>query len=123
MSTILLHADRRVKGMPPMNATRSTVPVEEAVERISNGECRAALEYLVDHENQAISIDRLATVLREDGSPPVQDRQDGAESHTIALHHAHMPRLDDMGVVHYNPRCRTAIYQCPDRGDGVVDSS
>lgn len=66
---------------------------------------RLALDVLAD-EYPTVELETLAADVaeREAESDAVEDGS--VESVTIALHHAHLPRLDDAGVVDYDPETR-----------------
>ncbi|KZN23919.1 hypothetical protein A4G99_11245 [Haladaptatus sp. R4] len=63
---------------------------------------RIVLGYLSVHE-PPVSLAELVTVLAEDESVPTADRR----QLTIELHHNHLPRLSDCGLISYNIETNT----------------
>lgn len=92
-----------------MKVTSHVIPTE-AVDRLQNPDRRTILQYLVSHQNRSISLDELAHVLAGAESPRRRTNQEAPERYAIALHHCHLPKLDEMDLIHYNPQCKTAIF-------------
>lgn len=103
-----------------MKDTSHAIPTE-AVDRIQNQDRLTILQYLVSHENRSISLDELAHVLAGAESPRLQTNQEAPERYVIALHHCHLPKLDERDIIHYNPRCKTAIFPPRTRDEVAVE--
>ncbi|MFP9190655.1 hypothetical protein ACLI4Q_03165 [Natrialbaceae archaeon A-CW1-1] len=78
-------------------------PTPEAVLlAVANDQRRAILRLLNDADEQAMAVSELANVVAEhtlDGEPPTD--ADRRRVHT-ALHHIHLPKLEDSGLVAYD---------------------
>lgn len=76
---------------------------------------RHALYYLRQHGTA--SLDELArhAVVRETGHPPDERSDDEYERVKSELHHKHLPRLADYGLVEFDPRSEQVRYREPTR--------
>jgi hypothetical protein len=89
--------------------------LDRVMELLSSSRRRAVLYYHLDPETRErapddpVSLDRLVDYLaeREFGADPADD--DRTSLHT-SLVHAHLPKLDDAGIVDYDPEARTVRY-------------
>lgn len=101
-----------------MKETNHVIPAE-ADTRIQNQDRRTILQYLVSHQKRSISLDELAHVLAGAESPRRRTNQEAPERYAMALRHCHLPKLDEMNLIHYNPQCQTAIFPLREQ-DGVA---
>lgn len=86
--------------------------------RLANRRCRYVVEYFTDSSVRVADIDALVdeVILREESeSTPTQRRHVA-----ISLHHNHLPKLADMGVVSYDARSRTVRYRDDHRIESYV---
>ena len=72
--------------------------------------CRSVLRYFRRHSTETATIDQLERFVRE-------REGEAAISVEIHLHHSTLPRLEDAGLVDYDPRSNEARY----RGDPAVE--
>lgn len=75
---------------------------------------RLLLRYFVETSDRTASIDECVSYILQaemegPGEPPSRD---GVE---IALHHIHIPKLADAGILEYDARHRTVRYRGHDR--------
>lgn len=69
---------------------------------------RRLLAYLAGTDDGVATVSELADHVAADDADP--------ERVTVSLHHAHLPRLEDAGIVEYDARSETVRY----RGDPTV---
>lgn len=77
---------------------------------------RAILRRLSTGEDET-TLDALVAALSADGP----DGPDGAALRT-ELHHHHLPRLEDAGVVEYDPSTGTVSYRPDERVESLLDA-
>lgn len=86
-----------------------------AYELLANRRRRHVLSYLRDHPHEEIPIDDLTSqvIARElmAGEGPVDP-----ESVSATLHHVHLPKLDDAGIVDYDEDAHV-VYTPPADGE------
>lgn len=82
----------------------NTVAVEDALNVLKSPDRRRILEYLDDESVESTTVEELASHLATAESDP--DRSESRDERTLAmrLHHIHLPKLDDHGVLEYEPR-------------------
>lgn len=92
--------------MPPQDRSPERNPRrDELSSALANRYCRFVLSYFTDSSDEVASVaDLSATIAR------TIDRPDRT-SVTIQLHHAALPRLDDVGIVDYDARSETVRYR------------
>lgn len=82
------------------------LPASDKHRLLADGQRRLALALLAERRN-AVEVAELAAAIarRESGDEPVGE--EAVERVTIALHHRHLPVMDDLGVVDYDAdQCR-----------------
>ena len=90
-----------------MSHVDDTISTKEAMtvfDVLGDPQRSEAVRVLQEH-GTPIPLDRLARLVEDDAPPgSAADRAagDGRQSRT-ALHHAHLPKLDDAGVIEYDP--------------------
>ena len=86
------------------NARPSQLPDREIHDVLRNDRRRTVLEYL--QETGEATIRELAELVArtETGESPPPRR--ARESAYAALHQTHLPKLDDLGIVHYDTRSK-----------------
>lgn len=104
---------------PPTEAVRTdgdpdryaTLPRDDAFRLLGDGRRRAILRFLLDDRRETpTSLSTLATFVAAvehrngDADQPVGELQPRVR---IALHHSHLPLLDDHDLVRYDPEERT----------------
>lgn len=76
---------------------------------------RTIVAYMANSEQDRFSLDELAWELDDelddhDDNPP--DRSPGIEKYAhVALHHRHLPKLDDVGLIEYDAEARLVEYR------------
>lgn len=69
---------------------------------LASGRRRTLLAVLADGSGP-VGVEDLAPVVAEREDDAAGTRGDGEQSVRIALHHVHLPMLDDAGLVDYDP--------------------
>lgn len=92
----------------PLDAGSGADGTWEAVAALLAEDCRRRIVAALDDAEGALAVRPLAEILaaaeRSDG--PTTD--DPVWSLAVALHHVHLPRLADVGVIEYDPDARAA---------------
>lgn len=70
-------------------------------------ERRLALDALSERAS-AVDLEELAVEVATRRDGPSAARRDDVEQLTTALHHAHLPRMDDLDVLDYDPETNVA---------------
>lgn len=99
--------DRRAADLD-WNGRAGTVP---------SGRCRTTMAVLAGSEAPVDLLDLAATVAAREGTDTDEETLDRV---ALTLHHAHLPRLDDVGVVVYDPVAHRVV-TCPPRTTTEVD--
>lgn len=80
---------------------------------LSNGRRRHLLSYLVNRPDETVPIDGVIDRIMRDERPdlgPVPHR----ERVEVDLHHVHLPKLADAGVIEHDPVAETVRYDGPE---------
>ncbi|MFO8115260.1 MAG: ArsR family transcriptional regulator [Halorubrum sp.] len=100
----------------------SAAHLDTCFEIVSDGARRAIIRQLrretVEETTVADLIDQL---LQKDGAWPT-DAPPNRDRIAILLYHNHLPRLDDHGVVEFDPERRTVAYHPNERIEAVLDA-
>ncbi|WP_231188263.1 hypothetical protein [Haladaptatus sp. DYF46] len=81
--------------------------LDELLKLLADSERRQILTYLLEDADRPIPLEALLEELRSDGSTdPTQAR----ERLLIRLHHIHLPKLADYGVIEYNASLQLISY-------------
>ena len=70
---------------------------------LSDSRRRDAVRYLVARQHE-VSLDELSAGIATRENPPSRQR---LARISIDLHHVHLPKLADVGIVHYDPESGT----------------
>jgi DNA-binding transcriptional ArsR family regulator len=88
--------------------------LDATFDALVNRRCRVVLRQLAESED-ALGVDDLVTQL-------VEELDDDAASETrlrTALHHAHLPKLADAGLVDYDPDCGLVRFRADSRFEAM----
>lgn len=97
-------SDNRTTFASDPRAAETAPPEEELYAALSDDRRRRTLAYLVE-TRAAATLDELITAIAaaEDRRPPTQLSSSTTRTVGIALHHVHLPKLDEVGLVEYDP--------------------
>lgn len=91
----------------PQSDTDTGVDTDELFDLLSNARRRRVLAVLQRADGDAATLEELAErVVARD----TDDGSDDPEAAAIALHHVHLPKLADCGVIEYDARNGTVSY-------------
>lgn len=79
----------------------ANLTVSEQYDLVANERRRLLIDVLVDRPT-ALSLECLAATLAEREMGEETPSEDLVERIAISLHHAHLPKLDDYGVIDYD---------------------
>lgn len=98
-------------GGPEMITDSRSIPTGELLRLVADEDRRQVVEYLAETEDGSATVADLAVVLETDSPAP------GArpEEMAIALNHRHLPKLDEAGVVDYDPDRELVRYLASER--------
>lgn len=105
--------DPDVESTPELSsrdAPESGPPLDEVHRLLASERRREALSYLTARAGEAVDVDELVSVVAESERPdpgPVSHR----ERVETDLHHVHLPKLADAGVVSFDPVAGTVRYE------------
>ena len=80
---------------------------------LSNERRRLLLSYLIERPGERVTVDDVTDWITEQEQPdpgPVSHR----DRVTIDLHHVHLPKLADAGVIEHDPVTETIRYEGPE---------
>lgn len=108
--------DGEVGRNAPDQSTASTasLSLDETLELLANYERRRVLGFLMDAPDGTAAMDELVDHLSTRRAERVGERP-GRSHVTTTLHHVHLPKLADAGVVEYDARGRTVRYRADER--------
>lgn len=85
---------------------RSTDLTEEERCELLADERRRLTMSVLSGRSGALQLDELATAVAEREVTANRVTEDVVERVTVALHHVHLPKLSESGVVDYEPECQ-----------------
>ena len=99
-----------LEAIPQRAGERSITAAEldSLFEVLASSQRRRLLAHLVETDDDVATLPELAELLA--------DGDDDRERATIRLHHTHLPKLEDEGIVEYDARSETVRY----RGSAAV---
>ena len=75
-------------------------------------ECRREIvRHLSRNSTSAVSLDELVSEISNTVADSGEGDSPTADTLRIELHHKHLPKLDAMGILDYDPRSHTVRYQ------------
>ncbi|WP_114579390.1 hypothetical protein [Saliphagus sp. LR7] len=101
-----------------MTLDHHTDSIQIVLEVVTDQRRRTVLNHLRTTDDDVVHLDELVNRLPHTETPaktspqPPSHRQ-GPSAHDqlrLELHHAHLPKLDDVGIVEYDPRSETVRY-------------
>ncbi len=96
--------------------------INEVLSMLANERRRHLLSFLTDRSGETVPVDVLADAVMEPERPAP-----GPLSHRrrvqIDLHHVHLPKLADAGVIEHDPVESTVKYVGPDELAGLLDAT
>lgn len=99
-------ADRPTRSVP--------LSLDATLELLANYDRRCILEYLMESQHGTATVDELVEHLLEKQAERTGERP--AYDHVLTtLHHIHVPKLVDAGVVEYDARSQEIRYWSNDR--------
>ena len=91
------------------------------LELLANGRRRKVLYYLHDETDDGVEFEELVDwVVRWEAQADREVPEDHRLEVTIALHHNHLPKLDDAGALDYDRRSRFVRYRGEDEFDEML---
>lgn len=93
-----------------MDSNTQTVSTEEALALLSDGRRRQVLRHLIGTGGSAVELTGLIDGITS-GEPRVEGEY-GPAAHRVRtrLHHVHLPKLAEAGIVEYDPQSATVRY-------------
>lgn len=123
------HRDEEADETPPsgdtLGSSGGAVTLGDLLALLSDDRRRSVLEYFESESADVFEVEDVADAVAErertagDAGPGPGDRP---RRIVVALHHNHLPRLDDGGLLDYDPRSRTVRYWGEDRVGTLLDA-
>ncbi|WP_210424956.1 DUF7344 domain-containing protein [Halorussus halobius] len=101
-------------GTAPNPGGPGTLSLDETLEILANHERRDVLGWLMDAPDGTATVDELVDHLVARRAERTGERP-GRGHVTTTLHHVHLPKLADAGVVAYDARSQEVRYWSDDR--------
>lgn len=103
-----------------MNTSTSGISTNTAFQLLSDSKRRTVLRHMAEND-ETTTIDQLVDVLS--GKAASVDRETTRDQLAIALHHVHLPMLDEADVVEYDPAEKTVQYHSVDVIEDLLQAS
>lgn len=100
----------------------TTAHLDTCFEIVSDGLRRAIVRQLRRETAEETSIADLVDQLLGSDAVALTDGRPDRDRIAIQLYHNHLPRLDDHGVVEFDPERRTVAYRSHERIEAVLDA-
>jgi hypothetical protein len=91
-----------------------SLSLDTALEILANHDRRAIIEYLRDTSDHTATIDELANYLVSQKAERASEHP-GRDHLQTTLHHVHVPKLVDSGLIDYDARNQEIRYRGSDR--------
>lgn len=91
----------------------SRLSVDATLELLAHRHRRALLSYFVDSDEDAASVDEIVSRIIE-VETAASGRRPGHNQVENALHHIHLPKLADAGIVEHDSRSQSIRYRGED---------
>lgn len=104
-------SDRNTINEPEINTPvpGTSLSLNAIFELLAHHHRRNLLRYLSDIDNQTATVDEITTHLIKREAQKT-GRHPGHDQIEIALHHTHLPKLAEAGLIEYNARSKTVRY-------------
>lgn len=93
-----------------MNSNTDTVPLDVALSMAANDQRRAILRYLLEADDDLVSIDDLVHEVAGNGADSRQSAHSTPQQVQVSVQHTHLPKLAEAGIVEYDTRSDTVRY-------------
>lgn len=93
-----------------MTPQTSSIPLDTLFETLSNPRRRYLLHHLLDHPNGVAEFDTVSGLIARWEQRTGRSNA-SSEDVAIDLHHTHLPRLADVGLVEYDRRSGALRYR------------
>ena len=104
------------------SSVSDTSGVNGAMELLSDKSRRIVLKYLRDQPDHGASFEELVAHLSRRAAL-VEERDQRSARFKIALHHLHLPKLDNHGVLDYDGRSGAVRYHPNERVERLLDAA
>lgn len=98
-----------------MSRITDTVSIERALRILADRRRRFVLGRLIDSERNAVTLDALVEHASLENPRPEPVGVCDADRFLFELHHVHLPKLEDAGLVEYVERTETIHYTPSER--------
>lgn len=96
--------------------------LDSYLELVSDTQRRQLLHRLRSEPTGETTVEELVDQLHDDDGAAIADGSSDRGRITIQLVHNHLPMLDDLGVIRYDPERGTVRYRSDDRIETVLNS-
>ena len=100
----------------------NSISLDEHLKLVANPVRRRLLCELRKRNNKQTTTVELVAVLRHDGRLEVNNRSFGREELAIQVHHVHLPKLADLGVIDFDPEQGSVKYYADNQLEKLLDS-
>ncbi|WP_224448276.1 DUF7344 domain-containing protein [Haloprofundus salilacus] len=96
-----------------------TVSTETALRVVADPCRRSILSQLIDTEETMVTINALVDHISPENPPP-KTTATHADSLLIDVQHIHLPKLEDVNLIEYNPHTKMIRYNSNERVERVL---
>ncbi|GAA0534730.1 hypothetical protein ABNG02_08615 [Halorubrum ejinorense] len=91
-------------SVEPLNIEQAPIGFDQLFEILKNQRRRRVLRYLIEDENEGVTLDELAEEIaaRETGKDIRQITSQERKRVYVGLYQCHLPKMDDYGAIAYN---------------------
>lgn len=100
----------------------SSLSLDACLNLIADRDRRRLIQHLRQNGNEETAIDTLVDQLNGSAQAPAEDRPPDRSQLTTQIHHIHLPKLAEYGVVEYEPERGTVRYSSNEQVEAVLDS-
>lgn len=98
---------------------QQTVPTETALRIVASQRRRAVIQSFHDRERNVATFESLVEHVSPENPPPDPGKFHSVERIRHDLHHNHLPRLEEAGLLEYDDRSATIRYRPNDRVESL----
>lgn len=105
----------------PMTTNTQCVSTDTLLEHVANPRRRTILHRLRANGDDAVALDELTETIATDGGTAQVRHAPGDTRAAVELHHTHLPKLADAGLIEYDQGKGTVRYLPNDRLEALLE--
>lgn len=105
-----------------MNSTTQTHAIDQTLQLLADQHRRTVLLHLMENGKEPIALDELVREMRERNLGRGDGQREPPRRIATQLHHVHLPKLANGGLVEYDSRSKTVRYQSDTLAEAVLQA-